>query len=74
MASRRMMRSLDKIVTEIRNAGIISQVHLVLKMNKSVSTIEKARPYILECYHDISYENGMWIASKEEEVIDSTGH
>lgn len=48
------------------NQGPMDHVDLVIKMNKSPSTVEKMRPFLLRLFPDASYEKGFYNVKKSE--------
>jgi len=68
MAQPGLVRKCSLIADTVRKAGKISNVDLVLKLNKSISFVEKHRPFVLKLYIDIRYQNGMWEAIKTEDI------
>jgi len=61
-----MSKTLDRIVREVRRQGKLDEVTFCDLMDLSPSTFYNYKKHILHRYHDISFEDGAYIALEVE--------
>lgn len=70
MTSRGEMKRMNRLVDIIRKNGSINKIQLVIVSGISNSYYEKLKPYMLEMFHDLSYDRTtqIWSVIKMEDL------